>query len=221
MKESLKLKKAEKLTNNNPTQEQIDNGTYQKGLADLKGFKIAIENPVGSTRSGVDDRGNPWKTKMEHTYSYFLNTEGNDGDPVDVFIGSEINNNFDVYVIDQVKEGTKEFDEHKVMFGFNSKGEAVKAYLDNYQDNWTGFSNITAYSLSSFKKWLYDEELVKQPAKRQPMTSIENYTNGVSGDIPINIIKLVGEVLAEETLLDLQRQARGIQAGHTLVVEIA
>jgi len=53
------------------------------------------------------------------------------------------------------------------------------------------------------------------------MDGVENYTSSDSEDKSINIIKLTGEVLAEETLEDLQRQAQGIKEGDSLVLEIA
>ena len=47
-----------------------------------------------------------------------------------------------------------------------------------------------------------------------------NYNN-LEKDERVNIINLKGEVIADETLLDLQKQAQGIQAGETLVLDIA
>lgn len=47
-----------------------------------------------------------------------------------------------------------------------------------------------------------------------------NYNN-LEKDGRVNIINLKGEVIADETLLDLQKQAQGIQAGETLVLDIA
>ena len=152
------LRRAEDLTDSNPTQGQIQSGTYHKGKVTLKGFTILIENPAGTTRKGVDAHGETWETTMRHTYGEFINTIGSDGDPVDVFIGPAINKHFDVYVIDQVNEETRQFDEHKVMFGFGSEREAVRAYLSNYQKGWTGFSNLETFSLSEFKIWLDDEK---------------------------------------------------------------
>ena len=88
MDNSLKLKRAEGVTNTNPTQEQIDSDNYTKGVVELFGFRIVIENPSGSVRKGVDNTGEIWSIKMSNTYGYFSDTIGADGEGVDVFIGS-------------------------------------------------------------------------------------------------------------------------------------
>lgn len=55
-------------------------------------MKIAIENPVGSIRSGVDENGfQPWQTQMSAHYGYFEDTLGADGDELDVFVALGIN----------------------------------------------------------------------------------------------------------------------------------
>ena len=56
-----------------------------------------------------------------------------------------------------------EFDETKVMLGFNSKEEAKEAYLSNYDENWKGFMAITSVPLKTFKKWLYRGRKQRQP----------------------------------------------------------
>ena len=56
-----------------------------------------------------------------------------------------------------------EFDETKVMLGFNSKEEAKEAYLSNYSPGWKGFRKITSVPLNVFKKWLYRGRKQRQP----------------------------------------------------------
>lgn len=220
MRETEKLKLAERQTDMNPTEQQIEEGTYRKGNVTLKTFPITIENPAGSIRSGIDEQGAPWETKMTYSYGYFKNTVGADGDEVDIFIGPEIENNFDVYIIDQVEEQSREFDEHKVMFGFASEGEAVKAYLDNYQTEWTGFKNITSFTLESFKEWLSDSDATKIPVKKENVKPM-NYLNAAEKSDKINIIQLKGEVIEGETLKNLIKQTGSISQGESLVLEIA
>lgn len=215
-----RLRRAEGVTELNPTEKQKETGRYRQGKVILNGFSISIENPKGSKRSGIDENGKPWESELTCTYGYFMNTEGYDGDEVDVFIGPEIESNFDVYVIDQVDQKTRQFDEHKVMFGFASEGEAVKAYLSNYQEGWTGYSDITSFTLSDFRQWLNDEEKTKIPAKYQK-TSTMDFKNTQIDEEKLNVIKLKGEVLVDETLNDLINQTGPIGPGETLALEIA
>ena len=200
MNNSLKLKRAEGVTNTNPTQEQIESDNYSKGVVELFGYRIVIENPIGSTRKGVDNSGELWSIEMSNTYGYFSDT-------VDVFIGTNIDTEFDVYVVNQSGKNSKEFDEHKVMFGFESEEKAKDAYLINYQKGWDGFQNIVTLDLKSFKDWVYNSD------KTIPIENtkiVEMDYNNLEQDEKVNIINLRGEVIADETLLDLQRQAQWI-----------
>lgn len=214
-----KLKEAEEVTNTNPTEGQKRGGNYKKGKVTLKGLKITIENPVGSIRSGVDSEGDEWESEMLYTYGYFNGTIGKDGDPIDVFIGPEIEEEFDVYIIDQVEEESKAFDEHKVMFGFEDAESAKSAYLSCYEKNWKGFSNIVTISLSKFKKWIKNKDAIKYPAKRLNMSSRLDFKN--KGDDNIQILRLFGEVIEGESLRNLKDQAGDITNLKQVILEIA
>lgn len=137
----------------NPTEGQKEAGNYRKGHITLDGRKVTIENPKGSIRRGVDRNGNAWETEMKSTYGYFLGTQGKDGDHIDVFIGESLESP-EVFVVDQVDPETGAFDEHKVMYGFNSIEEARQAYLSNYEEGWKGLGNITGIGKDDFYKWL-------------------------------------------------------------------
>ena len=155
-----KIEKARKDTETNLTDKQKESGNYKKGHINVNGFKISLENPKGSYRSGKDKNGKEWKTKMKNDYGYFLNTKGYDGDHIDCFLGSAIESK-KIFVIDQKIEG--KFDESKVMLWFNDKESAKNAYLSNYEKNWKGFDEITEVDEAFFKKWLYDGKKQRKP----------------------------------------------------------
>ena len=214
-----KLKEAEKVTDTNPTEGQKRCGNYKKGKVTLKSLKITIENPVGSIRSGIDSEGNEWESEMLYTYGYFNGTIGKDGDPIDVFIGPEIEEEFDVYIVDQVEEESRAFDEHKVMFGFENAESAKSAYLSCYEKDWKGFSNIVTISLSKFKKWIKNKDAIKYPAKRLNMSSRLDFKN--KGDEDIQILRLFGEVIEGESLQSLKDQAGDVTNLKQVILEIA
>lgn len=145
----------------NPSDAQKEAGNYQKGHIKVDGYDITIENPKGSTRSGVDANGNPWETEMHNTYGYIRGTEGVDGDHIDVFL-SDNPTSGNVYVIDQVNDHG-DFDEHKVMYGFASEEEARQAYLSNYSEGWQGLGTITEVSREDFKKWVQSSHRKTKP----------------------------------------------------------
>lgn len=154
------LKAAEAVVDTNPTQNQIDAENYKKGHVEIQGFKITIENPKGGYRSGTDKAGKRWTVKMKNTYGYFKNSVGNDYDAVDVFIGDNLVSD-KVYIVDQFLDD--KFDEHKVMFGFDSKAKAMKAYLSNYQKGWKGLKYITETTVEEFKEWLQSNDRKTKP----------------------------------------------------------
>lgn len=149
-----------KTINTHPTEAQCKAGNYKMGHIIVNGFEITIENPKGSYRSGKDKDGKVWKTLMHNDYGYFRKTVGKDGDAIDVFLGPNLNSK-KIFPIDQYING--EFDETKVMFGFNSKDEAKKAYLSNYEKDWKGFKYITEVDIDTFGKWLYDGYRQRKP----------------------------------------------------------
>ena len=148
--------------NTSPTQAQKDASNYKMAHISIKGMQISIENPKGSKRYYVEDGVEKFNVINNH-YGYFTKSLGKDGDAVDVFLGPNIENFERVYCIDQNKKGSNEFDETKVMLGFNSKEEAKEAYLSNYSPGWKGFRKITSVPLNVFKKWLYRGRKQRQP----------------------------------------------------------
>lgn len=155
------IEEAEKETETDLTPEQKESGDYKKGHVKIQDFDIAIENPKGSVRSGVDKDGKEWSQEMHNTYGYFEGTKGKDSDDVDCFIGPNPLSE-DIFVIDQLdKDGN--FDEHKVMLGFDSSEEAREAYLSSYEDGWTGLGDITKVNIEDFRKWVQKDDVRSKP----------------------------------------------------------
>lgn len=164
------LQKARQDTDTNPTDGQKKAGNYKHGFVRIHGFDIKIENPKGTYRSGKDKNGKEWKTLMHNDYGYFTKTLGKDGDAIDVFIGPNLQSE-KIFPIDQYVGG--QFDETKVMLGFNSAEQAKAAYLSNYEKDWKGFKYISEIGMEDFKKWLYDGRRQRKPfAKYKKMQEL-------------------------------------------------
>ena len=164
---SLRLKSAIEETETNPSDAQKESGNYKKGHIKFGGYDYTIENPKGSTRSGKDADGKEWKVTMHDTYGYIRGKFGKDGDHLDMFINDKAdldNWNGDVFVVDQVNPDGS-FDEHKVMYGYDSMDDAKKAYLANYSDGWQGLGDITGVSKDEFDKWLDTSKRKLKPFK--------------------------------------------------------
>jgi hypothetical protein len=138
-----------------PTEAQKKAGNYKHAHVNVQGLDIAIENPKGSVRSGVDQDGEAWETTMPAHYGRIKRTTGADGDQVDVYLGDDLQSEV-VYIVDQIDPKTGKFDEHKVVMGTSSMPAAMSLYDGGFSDG-TGMDRIggiKALSMPQFKEWL-------------------------------------------------------------------
>lgn len=204
---SLRLKSAIEETETNPSDAQKESGNYKKGHIKFGGYDYTIENPKGSTRSGKDADGKEWKVTMHDTYGYIRGKFGKDGDHLDMFINDKAdldNWNGDVFVVDQVNPDGS-FDEHKVMYGYDSMDNAKKAYLANYSDGWKGLGNITGASKEEFDKWLDSSNRKLKPFADYAKVKFslkDNQGNPLNqdGTLKLDKIKSVDELTDEDFL---------------------
>lgn len=113
-------------------------------LRDVGGLVVVVEHPKGSTRTGKSPDGTQWSTEMTCDYGFFPQTMSVDGEEIDAYVGPDITAPF-AYVIAQVREdGT--FDEPKVMLGFSSELDAVRAFL-SHCPTWC-FGGVTSIPVS-------------------------------------------------------------------------
>lgn len=129
---------------------QIERYPYPfMGFIDFQGMSIDVENAAGSIR-----KGEGWKTYMHHHYGEIRGFQGTDGDPLDVYIGLNHDSPIAV-IIHQHDLDTGQYDEDKVMLGFDSVEEAIGAYKKQYDR--PGFyvqGDYTAIPVGSLHRWL-------------------------------------------------------------------
>lgn len=112
-----------------PSQQQAKTDNYNKPRIQWNGLTIAIENPAGSVR-----RGATWEVRMCYDYGEIVGSMGMDGDPVDVYMGPNLEAPM-VYVVHQRRVGDwAKYDEDKCMLGFDCEEDAKAAFLSNYND---------------------------------------------------------------------------------------
>lgn len=199
-----KIAKAEEETDVNPTEGQKEAGNYKKGHVRIDGYDITIEQPKGSVRRGTDADGKQWEQTMNNTYGYIRGTEGVDGDHIDIFL-SDNPTEGNVYVVDQVNTDGS-FDEHKVMYGFNSAEDARAAYLSNYEEGWQGLGTITEVSKDEFKKWVNSSK-----RKTKPFSEYKS----------VNAIGAQNEERADNTDITPGDLLRAYESGDTKAIEAA
>lgn len=151
----------------NPTEAQKRAGNYQKHHISFQGLPISLESIKGQVRSGTDPNGKAWSVKLPYDYGYIKRTEGADGDHVDVCIGPDHQSDH-VFIVDQHDLRDGRFDEHKVMLGYRTKEEAVRAYQAGFSDG-RGHERqraVVRMSIPEFKRWLKTCD-TKKPVRGQ------------------------------------------------------
>lgn len=132
-----------------PPPELAQSGEYYKPRMDWHGLQVNIENPAGTVREGVDETGRAWRTTFRYAYGEVADSEGADGDPVDVFVGPYADASH-VYIVRQMRRKQWElYDEDKVMIDFPSLEAARDAYLGHYDDP-RFFGGIVAMPVPEF-----------------------------------------------------------------------
>jgi hypothetical protein len=114
----------------------------------------ASRDKKGSTRSGTDKDGHEWHTFMHFDYGYIRGTVGKDKDHVDCYIGPSPEAET-VFIVHQNDPTTGEYDEDKVMLGFETQEAARKAYLSQY-DRPDFLGDIDAMDIETFKEKAFD-----------------------------------------------------------------
>ncbi|MFW1800977.1 PLxRFG domain-containing protein [Acinetobacter nematophilus] len=158
-----------------PTQAQIEAGNYKKGHIKVHGLDIAVENPRGSERRGTDPDGNEWSHNMSDHYGYIKRTTGADQEHIDTYVGKNPESE-NVFIVDQIDQGSGGFDEHKVMLGFDSQEEAITAYKSNFDKGWK-VGPVTQMSKDQFKDWLKNSDTSKPVAESGQKTEPQHPVN--------------------------------------------
>jgi hypothetical protein len=144
-----------------PTEAQQNAGNFKMGKIDVQGLPISIEHPEGSTRpSGATIRGSH--------YGYVRGTVDADGMHTDVMVGKHPENDT-AFVVDHLDQNG-EYQQHKLLLGFNNKLEALKAYRSAFPDNPLG--PVSELKTPALKDWLangdttrpYDQKAVNRIA---------------------------------------------------------
>lgn len=136
---SPRARKVEKLRAKNPNT-KLSHRILWKGLS------ISVENAAGSIRKKEN-----FSTRMKNDYGYIRGTLAQDKDHIDCYLGSDLDSPV-VFIVHQRNARTLEYDEDKVMIGFDSSQAAIYAYLCHFpSDAW--FGAVTPMDSDDFAQW--------------------------------------------------------------------
>ena len=146
-----------------PTEAQDRAGNFKMGHAEVHGMDVSVEYPRGSKRPYTTREGVKGEREMPDHYGYFKGTEGADGQHVDVLIGEHPESEKS-YVVDHL-DTDGNFEQHKVLSGYRSQLEAVRAYKKVYPERKVG--PIKEMNPRELKDWLKNGDTKKplQPEK--------------------------------------------------------
>jgi phage-related protein (TIGR01555 family) len=100
-------------------------GTYTLGS-----FQIVVETPKGDIR-----KGNGWESLMPADYGYIMGTSSSEGprEQMDVYVGPN-HKSTNAWIVHQRDLTTGDFDEHKVMLGYDDFAGALGDYVASFSD---------------------------------------------------------------------------------------
>jgi len=104
--------------------EKADEGGEERTFA---GLPILVDRPKGFVQTGTGRDGSQWSRTYLYDYGYIPNTQGGDGEGLDVYLGPNEDAEH-AYWIAQRTFGGDDFDEWKVFLGFPSPARAELAF---------------------------------------------------------------------------------------------
>lgn len=126
-------------------------GLDQAPMLEFQGIPIIIETQNG------ERRGFARLPLIGAAYGYIQGTGSAEGpqEQMDCFVGPNKDSQ-QVWIIDQVDPDTRQFDEHKIMLGFDSEEEALAAYIGAFDDNRGEIrvGDIHAMRINQLRQWL-------------------------------------------------------------------
>jgi Inorganic Pyrophosphatase len=177
------------------TLEMIANQKEFRTIADLR---VAVEVRAGEVRSGTDKQGRAWSTRMPFAYGRIQGTKGMDGENVDCILGPSQNPKRVWVIAMPINHGN----EDKVMLGFTSEKEAVKAFLRCYQHKKKFIGHVSSMTIDKLKA-----KLVKRRGRRiSAMFETSPWSNydysGFDPVSPRNTVPVENEGYDEDDPLD-------------------
>lgn len=118
----------------------------------FEGLNISVEVPANGFRRGVNKKtGEPWAVKVPDHYGYIKGTHSPDGEHLDCYLKKNPKKGSKVYVIHQLTVDGSKFDEDKVMLGYDTKSQAIKAFKEvTFKPN-TMFGGCTEFEMEHFQ----------------------------------------------------------------------
>jgi len=118
----------------------------------FEGLDISVEVPAGGYRRGINKKTKEeWSYKIPASYGYIKGTHSPDGEHLDCYLRKNPKKGAQVYVMHQLTVDGSRFDEDKVMLGYSSKSEAIKAFKSMLFKPGTMYGGCTEFDMEHFQ----------------------------------------------------------------------
>lgn len=122
----------------------------------FEGLDISVEVPAGGYRRGTNKRtGEEWAIKIPDSYGYIKGTHSPDGEHLDCYLRKNPKKYATVYVIHQLTVDGSRFDEDKVMLGYSSKEQAIRAFKAVTFKPSLMYGGVTEFDMEHFQLAAY------------------------------------------------------------------
>lgn len=144
-----------------------------------QGLDIGLEYKPGDIRF----RGTGHERKLRHGYGHIRNYKGADGEALDCYLSPDFFNEIEptnlIFEVSQLSPEDGDFDEHKLMLGFESINQAKSAYLQEMSEPF--FGGIKKVGIDDLEQY------------RKPKASFNEEVN-----FEDELVQVDGAVLSEE-----------------------
>ncbi len=166
----------------------------------FEGLDISIEVPAGGYRRGKNKKtGDEWAIKVPAHYGYIKGTHSPDGEHLDCYLRKNPKKGAKVYVVHQLTVDGSKFDEDKVMLGYSTKDEAIKAFKEVTFKPTVMYGGVTEFDMEHFQVIAFsasNSSAMLTNEKTFAEFKRKGYvTQGVKS--PLMIAKKISESLAE------------------------
>ena len=176
----------------------------QRHSTDFQGLPVIIEWPRGCDRIGTKPDGTPFKTEMKADYGYIPDTTAaGDQERLDVYIGDYNSDSPYAYIVEQLTEDG-EFDEYKILLGFDTLERAEETYLEHVDEKLLGdISEVEFDYLFDVVREKQKEAADKKEAAEQKRSALLDQ----GGTIEHCTGEKVGVRLADGTVEEFSKEA--------------
>jgi len=154
---------------------------------------IEIENPAGTVRSGQDRDGHKWSQVMQWHYGRIPDTEGLDGDMIDVYVNPQGGSDL-VFKVSTKVPDTGEYDESKYILGAEDEHQAEQIFRNSY-DKPEFFGHIEQIPFEAFKRRAMKDQLTENLSLKKLIPLNESISVEIYKKFEADIDKLLHSII--------------------------